>query len=321
MVGEHWSPRSQQLRDLFTRNRIPLGFYDADTPAGRALLERLGLSEPELPVVQLRFAEGSPALENPTDLDIALAFGLMQPIAEDEVFDVVIVGAGPSGLGAAVYAASEGLRTLVLEPEAVGGQAGTSSLIRNYLGFPTGISGSRLTFGAYQQAWSFGATFHFMRAATSLAVDGDLRRVGLSDGTTVSGPHGRRGHGCQLPAPRRPRAGGAAGARGVLRRRGGGGARDARPSRLRRRRRQLRRAGGGVPGPLRRPGDHPDPAPGPHRDHVGLPDQGDRGAAECRRPWPGAGRRRSRRRLPRGVRRRGPRHRRADDAARACCSC
>jgi thioredoxin reductase (NADPH) len=79
------------------------------------------------------------------------------------------------------------LRTLVLEPEAVGGQAGTSSLIRNYLGFPTGISGSRLTFGAYQQAWSFGATFHFMRAATSLAVDGDLRRVGLSDGTTVTG--------------------------------------------------------------------------------------------------------------------------------------
>jgi thioredoxin reductase len=186
LVGEHWSPRSQQLRDLFTRNRIPLGFYDADTPAGRALLDRLGLSEPELPVVQLRFAEGSPALENPTDLDIALAFGLMQPIAEDEVFDVVIVGAGPSGLGAAVYAASEGLRTLVLEPEAVGGQAGTSSLIRNYLGFPTGISGSRLTFGAYQQAWSFGATFHFMRAATSLAVDGDLRRVGLSDGTTVT---------------------------------------------------------------------------------------------------------------------------------------
>jgi thioredoxin reductase len=187
IVGEQWSPRSQQLRDLFTRNWIPLGFYDAASPAGKALLHRLGLTDPQLPVVQLRFAENSPALENPSDLDIALAFGIMEPIAADEVFDVVVVGAGPSGLGAAVYAASEGLRTLVLEPDAAGGQAGTSSLIRNYLGFPTGISGRQLTFGAFQQAWVFGARFHFMRAATSLAVDGDLRRVGLTDGTTVTG--------------------------------------------------------------------------------------------------------------------------------------
>jgi thioredoxin reductase len=187
IIGEQWSPRSQQLRDLFTRNWIPLGFYDAAAPAGKALLHGLGLADPQLPVVQLRFAENSPALENPSDLDIALAFGIMQPIPADEVFDVVVVGAGPSGLGAAVYAASEGLRTLVLEPEAVGGQAGTSSLIRNYLGFPTGISGRHLTFGAFQQAWGFGATFHFMRAATSLTVDGDLRRVGLTDGTTVAG--------------------------------------------------------------------------------------------------------------------------------------
>jgi thioredoxin reductase (NADPH) len=187
MIGEQWSPRSQHLRDLFTRNWIPLGFYDAASPAGKALLNRLGLEDPQLPVVQLRFAENSPALENPSDLDIALAFGIMQPIPADEVFDVVVVGAGPSGLGAAVYAASEGLQTLVVEPEAVGGQAGTSSLIRNYLGFPTGISGRHLTFDAFQQAWVFGATFHFMRAATSLTVDGDLRRVGLTDGTTVTG--------------------------------------------------------------------------------------------------------------------------------------
>jgi thioredoxin reductase (NADPH) len=79
------------------------------------------------------------------------------------------------------------VRTLVVEPDAVGGQAGTSSLIRNYLGFPTGISGRHLTFGAFQQAWVFGARFHFMRAATSLTVEGDLRRVGLTDGTTVAG--------------------------------------------------------------------------------------------------------------------------------------
>jgi thioredoxin reductase (NADPH) len=187
IIGEQWSPRSQQLRDLFTRNQIPVGFHEVGSPSGQALLQGLGMADPKLPVVQLRFAENSPALENPSDLDIALAFGLMRPVPADEIFDVVIVGAGPSGLGAAVYAASEGLRTLILAPEAVGGQAGTSSLIRNYLGFPTGISGSRLAFGAFVQAWVFGATFHFGRAATSLTVDGDLRRVGLTDGTTVAG--------------------------------------------------------------------------------------------------------------------------------------
>src|SRR5204862_2701497 len=97
---------------------------------------------------------------------MAQALGVRHASTEG-VFDVVVVGAGPSGLGAAVYAASEGLRTLVLEPEAVGGQAGTSSLIRNYLGFPTGISGNHLTFSAFVQAWAFGVKFHFMRAATS----------------------------------------------------------------------------------------------------------------------------------------------------------
>ncbi len=186
IIGEQWAPRSQHLRDTFTRNRIPIGFYDADSAEGEAMLARLGLENPRLPVVQLRFAEDRTALQDPTDLEIAAAFGLMRPVPEDEIFDVVIVGAGPAGLGAAVYAASEGLRTLVVEPEAVGGQAGTSSLIRNYMGFPTGVSGNRLTFGAFQQAWAFGAGFLFMRFATSLQADGDLRRVGLSDYSTVT---------------------------------------------------------------------------------------------------------------------------------------
>jgi thioredoxin reductase (NADPH) len=186
IIGEQWSERSQQLRDMFTRNRIPIGFYDTDTPEGAAALARTGLEDPALPVVTLRFTEEGSVLQNPTDLEIAIAFGLMQPVPEDQVFDLAIVGAGPAGLGAAVYAASEGLSTLVVEPEAVGGQAGTSSLIRNYLGFPMGISGNRLTFGAYQQAWAFGATFHFMRAATGLTVDGDLRRLALTDGTSVT---------------------------------------------------------------------------------------------------------------------------------------
>ena len=186
IIGEQWSERSQQLRDMFTRNRIPIGFYDVATPEGASALERLGVSDPALPVLALRFTEEGSVLQDPTDLEIAVAFGLVEPVSESEVFDVVVVGAGPAGLGAAVYAASEGLSTLVVEPEAVGGQAGTSSLIRNYLGFPMGVSGSRLTFGAYQQAWAFGATFHFMRAARGLGVDGDMRRLGLTDNTTVS---------------------------------------------------------------------------------------------------------------------------------------
>ncbi len=187
VIGPRWSPRSQALRDQFNRNRIPLGFVDSETESGQEVLAALGLQAPALPVVEVRFTPEPTVLQNPSDLDIAVAFGLMRSIEPDEVFDVVIVGAGPAGLGAAVYAASEGLRTLVLEVEAVGGQAGTSSLIRNYLGFPTGLSGNRLTFAAYQQAWAFGATFHFMRAAVSLGKDGDLLRVGLSDGTTVTG--------------------------------------------------------------------------------------------------------------------------------------
>ncbi len=185
MIGDRWSPRAQHLRDLLGRNRIPLGFYDADSDHGRAILEGLHLESPGLPVVQLRFRPGRPVLEDPSDLDIADAFGLLTPLPQDAVSDVVVVGSGPAGLGASVYAASEGLRTLVLEPEAIGGQAGTSSMIRNYPGFPTGISGNRLAFSAYLQAWAFGSTFHFMRSAQGLTVEDGLLRLALSDATSV----------------------------------------------------------------------------------------------------------------------------------------
>ncbi|TFV86469.1 FAD-dependent oxidoreductase [Blastococcus sp. CT_GayMR16] len=186
MIGDRWSERAQHLRDTFGRNRIPLGFYDADSAEGKALLEGLNLDAPRLPVVQLRFRPERPVLQDPSDLDIADAFGLLTPLDAAEVYDVVVVGSGPAGLGASVYAASEGLNTLVLEPEAVGGQAGTSSLIRNYPGFPTGISGNRLTFNAYQQAWAFGSTFHFMRSGQGITTEDGVLRLALSDGASVA---------------------------------------------------------------------------------------------------------------------------------------
>ena len=186
MIGDRWSERAQHLRDSFTRNRIPLGFYDADSPEGRSMLAALNLAEPRLPVVQLRFRPQRPVLEDPTDLDIAQAFGLFTALDTSAVFDVVVVGSGPAGLGASVYAASEGLKTVVLEHEAVGGQAGTSSMIRNYPGFKDGISGNRLAFSALQQAWAFGSTFHFMRSGQGITREDGLLRLALSDGTTVT---------------------------------------------------------------------------------------------------------------------------------------
>ncbi|MCW2615780.1 MAG: Thioredoxin reductase [Frankiales bacterium] len=229
VVGERWSPRSENLRDLFTRNRIPLGFYEADSPAGREVLAGLDLAGPRLPVVVLRFTPERTVLEDPTDLDIVKAFGLMTPLPEGAVHDVVVVGAGPSGLGAAVYAASEGLDTLVLEVEAVGGQAGTSSLIPNYLGFPTGVS--REPAGVQRLPAGLGARhdvpLHAPRADPGeRASEPDGTHVlSLSDGTSVH-PHGRRRDRGELAPPRRPRAGGAAGARRLLRRAGQRGPRD-----------------------------------------------------------------------------------------------
>jgi thioredoxin reductase (NADPH) len=184
IIGDR-SARSQELRDGFQRNHIPLRAIDADTELGARLLDSLGLEAPRLPVVVLLFTGEPTVLEDPTDVEIADAFGLMTPVPSGEVQDVTIVGSGPAGLAAAVYAASEGLRTLVVEQQSVGGQAGTSSLIRNYPGFPRGVSGGKLAFDAFRQAWWFGATFHFARAATGLRVEGDLRVLELSDGTSV----------------------------------------------------------------------------------------------------------------------------------------
>jgi thioredoxin reductase (NADPH) len=186
IIGQQWSERSQELRDLFSRNRIPTGFYDASSPPGRRMLADLGLDAPALPVIVLRFGATRDVLVDPSTFEIAEAFGLTTPIAQDEVFDVAVVGAGPAGLAAAVYASSEGLDTMVVECEAVGGQAGTSSRIRNYLGFHKGISGNRLAFNAFQQAWSFGTTFRFIREAEGLDSGDGIHHLRLSDGSTIT---------------------------------------------------------------------------------------------------------------------------------------
>jgi thioredoxin reductase (NADPH) len=186
VIGERWSARSQELRDLFSRHRVPAGFYDATSGHARQILHEAGLESAELPVVVLRFGAQRPALVNPSNRQIADAFGVMTPIPAGEVFDVAVVGGGPAGLAAAVGAASEGLRTVVIEHEAVGGQAGTSSMIRNYPGFSQGISGAMLAQESWWQAWAFGTTFVYMRRAESLSRSGGHYRLRLSDGSVLT---------------------------------------------------------------------------------------------------------------------------------------
>jgi thioredoxin reductase (NADPH) len=186
VIGQRWSARSQELRDLFARHQVPAGFYDATSERGRQMLGELGLQSPELPVVVLRFGAERATLVKPSNPEIADAFGVMTPISPGEVFDVAVVGAGPAGLAAAVYASSEGLRTVIVEHEAVGGQAGTSSMIRNYPGFSQGISGARLAQETWRQAWTFGTTFLYMRQAQNLSTKDGHYRLRLSDGGVLT---------------------------------------------------------------------------------------------------------------------------------------
>ena len=178
VIGDDPSARVHEIRDLLARNNVPFGFYASDSPEGRAALRRLGVGHPAGPVLSLYTGV---LLVDPANAEVGEALGLdVRP--GGQVYDVVIVGAGP-GLAAAVYGASEGLRTALLEREAFGGQAGTSSRIRNYLGFPDGVSGTELAQRAYEQAWVFGTHLVYGNAATSLAEDQDLLVVGLEDGS------------------------------------------------------------------------------------------------------------------------------------------
>jgi thioredoxin reductase (NADPH) len=183
IVGPRWGTRSHELRDVLTRMGIPHGWYQDTSAEGRRLLEEAGEDGERLPVVVFHSGQ---VFVDPSDAELVAALGFgTRPAAG--TYDLVIVGAGPAGLAAAVYAASEGLDTLVVEPRAAGGQAGTSSMIRNYLGFPRGIGGGDLANRALEQAWLFGANLVLAQRATGLRVDGPRRLVRLSDGGEVAG--------------------------------------------------------------------------------------------------------------------------------------
>jgi thioredoxin reductase (NADPH) len=181
VVGESWSGRAYELREALGRCALPHSFCLTDSVRGRELVAEAG-EVTALPLVI--FPDGT-ILQNPTNADLALASG--SPVNPDRAqFDLVIVGAGPAGLSAAVYGASEGFSTLVVDEGGLGGQATTSSLIRNYLGFPQGVSGSRLAQNAYEQAWIFGAKFAFMQQVTELEHDGGELSVVLSESGPVA---------------------------------------------------------------------------------------------------------------------------------------
>ena len=181
VVGDSWSGRAAALRNVLERCAFPHAFCLADSDEGRRLLEGSSRGT-ELPVVIL--PDGT-TLTNPSDVELTRATGSSVEPGEGEV-DLLIVGAGPAGLSAGVYGASEGLRTLIVDTHGIGGQARSSSLIRNYLGFPRGVSGGVLARQAYEQAWVFGARFAFMQHVTGLRADADRLVATLSEGATVS---------------------------------------------------------------------------------------------------------------------------------------
>lgn len=179
VVADEASERSSEIRELLNRNGIPCGFHAAGSRLANQLLEERSANPAAVPAILL--LDGS-VLVDPTNAEIMDAIG---ESPGDLSCDVAVVGAGPAGLTAAVYAGSEGLGTLVVEQRVIGGQAGASSLIRNYLGFPRGISGAELTQRAYQQAWLFGARFVFAREVTGLRSDGQRKILTLSDGREI----------------------------------------------------------------------------------------------------------------------------------------
>jgi thioredoxin reductase (NADPH) len=181
VVGPKLAPATRDVRDILLRNGHPHRGCEVDSPEGEHILRTTGCRVDALPVVV--FPNGK-ALIQPTRSELAAALGVRNRPSRPE-YDVAIVGAGPAGLSAATYAASEGLDTIMIEQASIGGQAGSSSLIRNYLGFPRGVSGPELASRAYQQAWLFGVDLLYGTPVESLRADSDWLFVNLADGQEV----------------------------------------------------------------------------------------------------------------------------------------
>lgn len=182
VVGHRWSARSYELRDFLARNSVPFRWYLAEDAEAVQLLAAAGLDDSRLPVV---VTEDGTALVDPTDAELAGHAGLATNPSTD-FYDLVVVGGGPAGLGAAVYGGSEGLRTVLVERRATGGQAGTSSRIENYLGFPDGVSGEQLTERARRQALKFEVEMLTTRDVVGLEQRGGARVVRFEDGSELA---------------------------------------------------------------------------------------------------------------------------------------
>ncbi len=183
LIGHQWATRSHAIKDFLASNLVPYRWLDVERDAeAKSLLEAAGIGADALPA--LLFEDGS-VLTNPEPRQVAERLGRPLEAALD-VYDLVVVGAGPAGLAAAVYGASEGLRTLLLDRHSPGGQAGTSSRIENYLGFPAGVSGSDLTRRALAQAQRLGAEFLAPLEVTGVSIDGGYKRLALGDGRELA---------------------------------------------------------------------------------------------------------------------------------------
>jgi thioredoxin reductase (NADPH) len=185
IIGSRFSPDVRRLRLFASRSRVPHAWLDVEgDPIAESLLRQFQIRPEETPVV---IWKGSQVLRNPSNADLARLLGLGDALHPDERYDLIVIGAGPAGLAAAVYGASEGLESLVLEAVATGGQAGMASRIENYLGFPAGLSGIELASRALVQAEKFGAAIAVPREAVALRRDGDTYAVTLADGEEVRG--------------------------------------------------------------------------------------------------------------------------------------
>jgi thioredoxin reductase (NADPH) len=199
IVANQWSQRGHEIRDQFARSGVPYAFYTTDCEEGRdllrdahelvkddqkrSLLEDAETRQTDLAVV---YMPDEQPLVNPSEEEVTKAYGLATEVGERRDFDVIVIGAGPAGLAASVSASSEGLRTLTIERASIGGQAGSSSLIRNYLGFSRGVSGAELVQRAYQQAWVFGTNFVLTQSVDELHTEGNRHVVRLSDGSEAT---------------------------------------------------------------------------------------------------------------------------------------